>query len=210
MKTILEVQRHCKRNGYDAYNMGKICGWLVAKGIKGENESILFKNGTGKFDDFIKWFNGCEKQEGIKPGDVICIDGNKKVFVMRIVKEDEAVFGIDENRVLGTYNIDENTSICGADERKDFIGELNNAGIEVCDIYTEEEDEEDFLDYISEKIDDLSELPGSEDHAEIADKITELIDAIYNSEMTDEAVNAVVSILEDVAMFMSDENDEDE
>ena len=56
MKTLEEVKKHCFKNGYSKEAMFKICGWLVAKGLKEAKEVVRYKVGNLTFEDFLEWF----------------------------------------------------------------------------------------------------------------------------------------------------------
>ena len=151
-KTMSEIRRHCLCNGYSEYEMGKICGFLIAKGLKSNEEKISYKKGNHKFEDFIKWFecNSTLKSFEVCEGDVLALSDDFKVLVITTPNGcGNSFYGMDENNRIVKFSIDEKTSICGKEEADDFIKKLEKDGFSVKDfllgelVMDDDDDEEE-------------------------------------------------------------------
>lgn len=72
MKTIEEVKSHIRNVGYSDGARERICGYLVAKGLKDIKEKLSFKLGVRTFEDFVLWFDSEKEEHEYKSTDFIC------------------------------------------------------------------------------------------------------------------------------------------
>ena len=130
MKTLEEIKKHLLRNGYTSKDKYRICGWLVAKGIKDTNETIVFREGTRNMEDFIRWFEGNEEDEKsftCKKGDFVSVQ--RGIYGIALAdSKDGLVLLLDENCVL-IYAINEDTRLCTEEEKERILGYLKRQGI---------------------------------------------------------------------------------
>lgn len=56
MKTLEEVKGHIYEVGYTEKAIERICGFLIGKELKRENELLRFCKGENEFSDFLNWF----------------------------------------------------------------------------------------------------------------------------------------------------------
>lgn len=227
-KTMSEIRRHCLCNGYSEYEMGKICGFLIAKGLKSNEEKISYKKGNHKFEDFIKWFecNSTLKAFEVCEGDVLALSDDFKVLVITTPNGcGNSFYGMDENNRIVKFSIDEKTSICGKEEADDFIKKLEKDGFSVKDFLLgelvmdddddeEEDDDEDdalcFSDYVNEKI-ELLEESSEEVHLKMFAEVLRCIVRYVDGCTLNEASKVVLSsIFEDLGAALNVHDVEDD
>lgn len=63
MKTKKEIQIHLIKNGYSSEAITKIMGFLIGKGIKKVDESVITRTGKSTFEDFYEWYQHTEKEK---------------------------------------------------------------------------------------------------------------------------------------------------
>lgn len=164
-KTLKEIKAHCLKNGYATNEMFKICGWLVAKGIKDNKEPIPYKNGERTFDDFIAWFEGKKNIE---------VEGlykvGEEVVWVRALLYGEKFIGTTSDASTRIYGIDEITGDSTEDERNVFNDELCNMHEEYefdvfgcfgCnEVCLESDYDDDSLEYANKRFGLMMELVG--------------------------------------------------
>lgn len=94
MKTIEEVKNHIVSVGYNDEAKGRICGFLVAKELKGVKDKLRFKLGDRNFEDFLDWFDDEEESYGINEicfGDCIHVQDGLNVVALGCVYGDTFV-----------------------------------------------------------------------------------------------------------------------
>lgn len=206
-KTMSEIRRHCLCNGYSEYEMGKICGFLIAKGLKSNEERISYKKGYHKFEDFIKWFEGNDTLKAFEvcEGDVLALSDDFKVLVITTPNGcGNSFYGMDENNRIIKFSIDEKTSICGKEEANDFIERLEKDGFSVKDFllgdFDMDDDEEEycFPNSLLLKI-DLLERISKEGHVKLlADVLRHLAHYVEGCTLDEASKIALSSIFEDL------------
>lgn len=130
MKTFEEIKKHLLINGYTSKDKYRICGWLVAKGIKDMNETLTFREGTRNMEDFIRWFEGNEEEEKpftCKRGDFVSVQRGIHGIALADSK-DGLILLLDENCVL-IYAINEDTRLCTEEEKERILDYLKCQGI---------------------------------------------------------------------------------
>ena len=120
-KTLEEIKKHVLENGYKENEMFKICGWLVAKGIKDSKTRICYKAGQGTFDDFVAWFEG---KKNIEVEGLYKV-GEEVVWVRALLCGGKFI-GTTSDASTRIYGIDEISGDSTADERNVFNDELCN------------------------------------------------------------------------------------
>lgn len=213
-KTMSEIRRHCLCNGYSEYEMGKICGFLIAKGLKSNEEKISYRKGNHKFEDFIKWFEGNDTLNAFEvcEGDVLALSDDFKVLVIIAPKRGVNLFyGIDENNRIIKFSIDEKAIICGKEETNDFIEKLERDACSVKDFLlgefdmdNEDEEEDDdeeeccFPDALLLKIDLLEQL-SKEGHVKLlADVLRHLVHYVDGCTLNEASKELLSSVFEDL------------
>ena len=130
MKTLEEIKKHLLRFGYTSKDKYRICGWLVAKGIKDINETLIFREGTHTIEDFIGWFengNADNKPFTCKRGDFVSVQ--RGIYGVALAdSKDGLILLLDENCVL-IYCINEDTRLCTDEEKERIIESLKCQGI---------------------------------------------------------------------------------
>lgn len=63
MKTKDEILDHLLKNGYSEQAMAKIAGFMIGKGLKTNDEIVLYKKGYLTFDDFWHWLVSEDKSK---------------------------------------------------------------------------------------------------------------------------------------------------
>lgn len=72
MKNKKQILNHLLNVGYSRNAMAKICGYMVAKDMKGVNDCVSIKIGDNTFADFIDWVNTKQVSfDDIKVGDYL-------------------------------------------------------------------------------------------------------------------------------------------
>ena len=225
-KTMSEIRRHCLCNGYSEYEMGKICGFLIAKGLKSNEEKISYKKGNHKFEDFIKWFEGNATLKAFEvcEGDVLALSDDFKVLVITTPNGcGNSFYGMDENNRIIKFSIDEKTSICGKEEANDFIEKLEKDGFSVKDFlrgefdrYDDDEQEDDdedeccFTDALLLKI-DLLEQMCKEGHVKLlADVLRHLVHYVDGCTLNEAPKTVLSSIFEDLGAELNVHDVEDD
>lgn len=222
-KTMSEIRRHCLCNGYSEYEMGKICGFLIAKGLKSNEEKISYKKGNHKFEDFIKWFecNSTLKAFEVCEGDVLALSDDFKVLVITTPNGcGNSFYGMDENNRIVKFSIDEKTSICGKEEADDFIKKLEKDGFSVKDFLLgefdmdeeEDDDEEEccFPDALLLKI-DLLEQKCKEGHVKLlAGVLRHLVHYVDGCTLNEASKTVLSSIFEDLGAELNVHDVEDD
>jgi hypothetical protein len=226
-KTMSEIRRHCLCNGYSEYEMGKICGFLIAKGLKSNEEKISYKQGNHKFEDFIKWFEGNATLKAFEvcEGDVLALSDDFKVLVITTPNEcGNSFYGMDENNRIVKFSIDEKTSICGKEETNDFIEKLEKDGFSVKDFLLgdfdmdddddeeEEDDEEECCcpNALLLKI-DLLEQMCKEGHVKLlADVLRHLVHYVDGCTLNEASKAVLSSIFEDLGAALNVHDVEDD
>lgn len=56
MRTKEEILAYLKENGHSVDAVTKITGFLIGKGLKSEQEQILYKRGHATWDEFYAWY----------------------------------------------------------------------------------------------------------------------------------------------------------
>lgn len=208
-KTMSEIRRHCLCNGYSEYEMGKICGFLIAKGLKSNEERISYKKGNNKFEDFIKWFEGNSTLKAFEvcEGDVLALSDDFKVLVITTpIGCGSSFYGMDENNRIVKFSIDEKTSICGKEETNDFIEKLEKDGFSVKDFLLgefdmdDEGDDEEWCCCTSAfaKIDLLEQL-SKEGHVKLlADVLRHLVHYVDGCTLNEASKELLSSVFEDL------------
>ncbi len=221
-KTMSEIRRHCLCNGYSEYEMGKICGFLIAKGLKSNEEKISYKKGNHKFEDFIKWFEGNDTLKAFEvcEGDVLALSDDFKVLVITTPNGcGNSFYGMDENNRIIKFSIDEKTSICGKEEANHFIEKLEKDGFSVKDFLLgefdmddddEEEDELDFSDYVNEKIEQLEESSEEVHLKMFAEVLRCIVRYVDGCSLPDETKDLLSSIFVDLGMALNVHDVEDD
>lgn len=223
-KTMSEIRRHCLCNGYSEYEMGKICGFLIAKGLKANEEKISYKKGSHKFEDFIKWFeeNDTLKAFEVCEGDVLALSDDFKVLVITTPNGfGNSFYGMDENNRIIKFSIDEKTRICGKEEANDFIEKLEKDGFSVKDFLfgefdmdeeEEDDDEEEccFPDALLLKI-DLLEQMCKEGHVKLlAGVLRHLVHYVDGCTLNETSKTVLSSIFEDFGAALNVHDVEDD
>lgn len=225
-KTMSEIRRHCLCNGYSEYEMGKICGFLIAKGLKSNEEKISYKKGNHKFEDFIKWFEGNDTLKAFEVcvGDVLALSDDFKVLVITTPNGcGNSFYGMDENNRIIKFAIDEKTSICGKEEADDFIEKLEKDGFSVkyflrgeFDIDDDDEQEDDdeeeccFPDALLLKI-DLLEQMCKEGHVKLlADVLRHLVHYVDGCTLNEASKIVLSSIFEGLGAELNVHDVEDD
>lgn len=130
MKTLEEIKKHLLRFGYTSKDKYRICGWLVAKGIKDINETLIFREGTHTIEDFIGWFengNADNKPFTCKRGDFVSVQ--RGIYGVALAdSKDGLILLLDENCVL-IYAINEDTRLCTEEEKECILEYLKGQGI---------------------------------------------------------------------------------
>ena len=130
MKKLEEIKKHLLRFGYTNDDKYRICGWLVAKGIKDINETLIFREGTHTIEDFIGWFengNADNKPFTCKRGDFVSVQRGIHGIALADSK-DGLILLLDENCVL-IYAINEDTRLCTEEEKECILDYLKCQGI---------------------------------------------------------------------------------
>ena len=130
MKTLEEIKKHLLRFGYTKNDKYRICGWLVAKGIKDTDETLVFREGTRNMEDFIRWFECNEEDEKpftCKKGDFVSVQSGIYGIALADSK-DGLVLLLDENCIL-IYCINEDTRLCTDEEKERIIESIKCQGI---------------------------------------------------------------------------------
>ena len=134
MKTLEEIKKHLLRFGYTKNDKYRICGWLVAKGIKDMNETLNFREGTRNMEDFIRWFECNEEEEKpftCKKGDFVSVQ--RGIYGIALAdSKDGLILLLDENCVL-IYAINEDTRLCTEEEKERILEYLKGQGITYSD-----------------------------------------------------------------------------
>lgn len=223
-KTMSEIRRHCLCNGYSEYEMGKICGFLIAKGLKSNEEKISYKKGNHKFEDFIKWFEGNDTLKAFEvcEGDVLALSDDFKVMVITTPNGcGNSFYGMDENNRIVKFSIDEKTSICGKEETDDFIEKLEKDGFSVKDFLLgefdideeedeEDEEEDDFSDYVNKKIELLEESSKDVIVKMLSEVLRCLGRYVGGCDLKQPTKNLLSSIFEDFALALNSHDSEDD
>ena len=130
MKTLEEIKKHLLIFGYTKNDKYRICGWLVAKGIKDTNETLVFREGTRNMEDFIRWFengNADNKPFTCKRGDFVSVQ--RGIYGIALAdSKDGLVLLLDGNCIL-IYCINEDTRLCTDEEKERIIESLKCQGI---------------------------------------------------------------------------------
>lgn len=226
-KTMSEIRRHCLCNGYSEYEMGKICGFLIANGLKSNEEKISYKKGNHKFEDFIKWFEGNDTLKAFEvcDGDVLALSDDFKVLVITTPNGcGNSFYGMDENNRIIKFAIDEKTRICGKEEADDFIEKLEKDGFSVKDFLLgefdmDDDDEEEEDDDEEEcfcpntlllKI-DLLEQMCKEGHVKLlADVLRHLVHYVDGCTLNEAPKTVLSSIFEDLGAELNVHDVEDD
>lgn len=225
-KTMSEIRRHCLCNGYSEYAMCKICGFLIAKGLKSNEEKISYKKGNHKFEDFIKWFEGNDTLKAFEvcEGDVLALSDDFKVLVITTPNGcGNSFYGMDENNRIIKFSIDENTSICGKEETSNFIEKLEKDGFSVKDFLlgefdmdddNEEEDDDEeeccFPNALLLKI-DLLERISKERHVKLlAYVLRHLVHYVDGCTLNEASKTVLSSIFEDLGAALNVHDVEDD
>ena len=131
MKTLEEIKKHLLRIGYTSKDKYRICGWLLAKGIKDMNETLVFREGTRNMEDFIRWFEGNEEEEKpftCKKGDFVSVQ--RGIYGIALTdSKDGLVLLLDEHCVCNIYVITTYTRLCTYEEKKRFLDHFKRKGI---------------------------------------------------------------------------------
>ena len=131
MKTLEEIKKHLLRFGYTSKDKYRICGWLVAKGIKDTDETLVFREGTRNMEDFIRWFEGNEEDEKTftcKKGDFVSVQ--RGIYGIALTdSKDGLVLLLDEHCVCNIYVITTYTRLCTDEEKKRFLDHFKRKGI---------------------------------------------------------------------------------
>lgn len=65
MRTKEEILTYLKENGHSSNAITKITGFLIGKGLKSEQEQILYKRGHATWDEFYAWYKN--ESPSVKP-----------------------------------------------------------------------------------------------------------------------------------------------
>lgn len=202
-KTIEDVRLHCMDNGYTKEAMGKICSFLCGKGLKHRKEAIKFLIGDGTFDDFMDWYEDVELP---RVGDFIHTKdgGNYQI----ITSDDKKIVVIDAAANAKVLNNDDIERRCTEEESMALYEGLIAKGLIYCPDCERLEATSD-LDLILGKIEELEEAnPNDEDIAGVTVALSNLCTWLDMLETDDENEYRIVSILEDLAMYVNGDNEE--
>lgn len=216
MKTLNEIRKHCVDCGYTNEAMLKICGFLIAKEIKGERDVIKYKEGYHNFDFFLQWFNDDEFYfEDMERGQCIHIKDGLDVMLLSPCCNNSFV-GVTGEGQVSTYLIEDGSRPCTKQESKNLEARLREKGLK---FNNDTEELKPYLDEenpIEKKLIKLEELCGDVESGKGSIVLEEIYESLTNillclsAEMVDEdAAILCASILEDLAMFAADlHNDE--
>lgn len=131
MKTLEEIKKHLLRFGYTNDDKYRICGWLVAKGIKDINETLIFREGTHTIEDFIGWFengNADNKPFTCKKGDFVSVQ--RGIYGIALTdSKDGLVLLLDDHCVSHIYVITTDTRLSTNEEKERFLERIKRKGI---------------------------------------------------------------------------------
>lgn len=202
-KTIEDVRLHCLDNGYTKEDMGKICSFLYGKGLKHRKETIRFLVGDGTFDDFMDWFDDVE----LPPvGDFIHTKdgGNYQV----ITSDDKKIVVIDANAHAKVLLYSDVERMCTEEEADELYEGLIAKGLIYCPDCERLEATSD-LDLVLGKIEELEEANSNdEDIAGVVESLRNLCTWLDILETDEENKYRIVSILEDLAMYVNGDDEE--
>ena len=215
MKTLEEVKKHCFKNGYSKEAMFKICGWLVAKGLKEAKEVVRYKVGNLTFEDFLEWFENDDYDfEEMERGECVHVCDGVNVMILSPIYNDDFV-GIDASASVGHYQITEKSRPCTEKETKMIVDSLHEQGLHFCD---ECEELEPYNDCFDPAIEVFNELEGMCDDKDAED--IELKQEILNcfktlipllqskSELNEDYKDTIIQLLEDLAIALCDSDEE--
>jgi hypothetical protein len=202
-KTIEDVRLHCMDNGYTKEDMGKICSFLYGKGLKHRKETIRFLVGDGTFDDFMDWFDDIE----LPPvGNYIHTKDGGNYKIITSCGEKIVVIDADANaKVLNDADVER---LCTAEEIIELYEGLMANGLIVCPDCERLEATSD-LDLVLGNIEELEEAnPNDEDMAGVVESLRNLCTWLDMLETDEENKYRIVSILEDLAMYVNGDDEE--
>lgn len=131
MKTLEEIKKHLLRFGYTSKDKYRICGWLVAKGIKDINETLIFREGTHTIENFIGWFECNEEEEKpftCKKGDFVSVQ--RGIYGIALTdSKDGLVLLLDDHCVSHIYVITTDTRLSTNEEKERFLERIKRKGI---------------------------------------------------------------------------------
>jgi hypothetical protein len=217
MKTLNEVKKHCSKNGYEKSAMFKICGWLVAKGIKNEKEIIRYKVGDGTFSDFVEWFESEDEYdfEEMERGECIHVEDGVDVMILSPVYDGEFV-GITVESTISPFKITEKSRPCTEEEERMVVNALHEKGVHFCPQCEELEPYYDSFSSANERLNALADICEKEDVLagnvvleEIVECMQGLIPCLQAKDALDNDIRMeIIALLEDLAMAMCDSDDE--
>lgn len=198
-KTIEDVRLHCLDNGYTKEAMNQICAYLCGRGIKGRKEIIKFLVGDGTYEDFLEWFENDEV--AIFVGDYIHAKDGGNYQIINL--GDKKIVVIDGDAKVKVIAYDDVVRPCTDEEEDDLYDLLEANGLFFCPECEALEATSD-LDPILGKIEALEEAnPEDEDIAGVVEKLRNLCTWLDILETNKENEQRIVSILEDLAMYMN-------
>lgn len=217
MKTLNEVKKHCLKNGYEKSAMFKICGWLVAKGIKTAKELIRYKVGDGTFSDFVEWFESEEEYdfEEMERGECIHVEDCVDVMILSPVYNGEFV-GITVEATISPFKITEKSRPCTEEEERVVVNALHEKGMHFCPQCEELELYYDSFASVNERLKKLTEKCNDEEMLadnivleEIVECLQSLIPCLETKDILNNDIRMeIIALLEDLAMAMCDSDDE--
>lgn len=202
MKTLEEIKKHCKENGYSRDAMFKICGWLVAKGIKESDEPIPYKEGYDTFDNFVAWFEG--KESFMKDLNMVYVNGNL-VWIRKMCGD--KFIGTNEFGTTKFYDTRKATKCENEEEIKRFAGALNalfeKYGNDAVGFYqsnlTLPEEEEFFEDALKSHAESFESVAETEGAKNISKSLYDIVNTLSAEELTEDEFEACKDTLKSVA-----------
>lgn len=205
MKTLDEVKKHVKTTGYAPIEIGRICGFLVAKGVKSPEEELLWlRGGYGTLSDFIAWFDNkdTKKEHYIKLGSCVRLKDGTICQVINI-SNDELVL-MNKTGQVALYTLEDIEGLCNEEEIEDLLNGLAAIGLCFCEDCETIEPFHTAFEPIVDKVVDLVGMLGRGNDA-IAGYLEDICNTLPTAKLTTEARFQLCSIFEDLAIALSDE-----